>query len=90
MRQNDRVLVEVVDGGDETILEFLLGGDGDVAPHRAGEFGKDALDQVEPGAMLGREGEFEAVRGLIGEPGSGLFGDVGGMIVEDQLDVAAG
>ena len=36
----------------------------------AGEFGKEALDEVEPGAVLGREGEFEAVRGLIGEPGS--------------------
>jgi hypothetical protein len=28
----------------------------------------------------------EEVRGLIGEPGFGLFGDVRGMIVEDQLD----
>jgi hypothetical protein len=36
--------------------------------------------------VLGREGEFEAVRGLLGEPGSGLFRDVCGMIVEDQLD----
>jgi hypothetical protein len=33
-----------------------------------------------------REGEFEAAGGLIGEPGSGLFGDVGRMIVEDQLN----
>jgi hypothetical protein len=70
---NDGVLVEVV---DEAILEFLLGGDADVAQHGAGEFGKEALDEVEPGAVLGREGEFEAARGLLGEPGSGLFGDV--------------
>ena len=40
--------------------------------------------------MLGREGEFEAVRGLLRDPGSGLFGDVGGMIVEDHLDRSAG
>ena len=40
--------------------------------------------------MVGREREFGAVRGLIGEPGSGLFGDVRGMIVEDQLDRGRG
>ena len=36
--------------------------------------------------MLGGESKFEAVRGLGGEPGSGLFGDMRRMIVEDQLD----
>ena len=36
--------------------------------------------------MFWREGEFEAAGGLIGKPGSGLLGGVGGMIVEDQLD----
>src|SRR5215831_4736451 len=47
---------------------------------------KKALDEIEPGAVCGREGEFEATGGLIGEPSLGLFGDVRGMIVEDQLD----
>ena len=69
---NGGVLVEIVDGGHQTILEFLLGGDADVAEHRAGELGEEALDQVEPGAVLGREGKFEAMRGLLGKPGSGL------------------
>ena len=45
---NDGVLIEVVHGGHETILEFLLGCDADVAQHGAGEFGKEALDEVEP------------------------------------------
>jgi hypothetical protein len=40
--------------------------------------------------VLGSESEFEAVRGLTGEPSSGLFGDVRGMIVEDQLDRRVG
>ena len=40
--------------------------------------------------MLRREGEFEAAGRLIGEPGSGLLGDVGRMIVEDQLDCRMG
>src|SRR5262249_2227095 len=50
------------------------------------ELGEKALDEVEPGTMLGRESEFEAAVGLIGEPSLGLFGDVRRMIVEDQLD----
>jgi hypothetical protein len=50
----------------------------DVAQDGAGEFGKEALDEVGPGAVLGREGELEAVRGLIGEP-------VRRMIVEDDV-----
>src|ERR1700757_4441242 len=46
---------------------------------------KEALDEVEPRAVLGSEGEFEAAGGLIGEPGFGFLGDVRGVIVEDQL-----
>ena len=87
---NDGVLVEVIHGGHETILEFLLGSDPDVTQDGAGEFGKEAFDEVEPRAVLGREGEFETARGLIGEPGFGLLGDVCGMIVEDQLDRGVG
>ena len=49
---NDGVLVEVVHGGHETILEFLFGRDPDVAQHGAGEFGKEALDEIEPGTVL--------------------------------------
>jgi hypothetical protein len=60
-----------------------------VAQDRAGEFGKEALDEVEPGAMLGREGELEAAGGSSGEPSCGFSGDVRGMIVEDQLDGGA-
>src|SRR5712672_2345870 len=48
--------------------------------------GKKALHEVEPGAVFWRESKFETADGLTGEPGSGLLGDVGGMIVEDQLD----
>ena len=51
---------------------------------------KEALDEVEPGAMRRREGEFEAMCGLLCDPGTGLFGDVRGMIVEDQLDRGVG
>jgi hypothetical protein len=38
----------VVHSGHEAILEFLLGGDTDVAEDGAGELGKKALNEVEP------------------------------------------
>ena len=44
----------------------------------------------EIGERCEAEGIYKAVRGLIGEPGFGLFGDVRGMIVEDQLDRCVG
>src|SRR5215470_5141174 len=87
---NDGIAVEIIHGGHEAILELLLGCDADVAQDGAGEFGKEALDEVEPRAVIGSESKFEAVRGLTGEPGSGLFGDMCGMIVEDQLDCRLG
>jgi hypothetical protein len=76
---NDRFLIEVIHGGDDTILEF----DADVAQHRARPFEK------QPSMRLSREpcveGEWEGAERL-GESGVGLLGDVHGMIVEDQLD----
>ena len=67
-RVNDGILVEVIHRGHEPILEFLLGDDANVAQHRARKFGKEALDEIEPGAMLGCEDKFKAMRRLIGEP----------------------
>ena len=87
---NDRIVVEVVHGGHEAVLEFLFGGDADVAEDRTGELREEALDEVEPGAMLGSEGELESPSGLIGEPSSRLPGDMRGMIVEDQVDRRVG
>src|SRR6266478_4586550 len=87
---DDRILVEVVHGSHDAILEFLFGGDTDVANDGSGKLGKKALHEVEPGAVFWRESKFETADGLTGEPGSGLLGDVGGMIVEDQLDCRMG
>jgi hypothetical protein len=55
---NDRIAVEIIDRGHEAILELLLGCDADVAQDRAGEFGKETLDEIEPGAVLGSESEL--------------------------------
>jgi hypothetical protein len=49
---NDGIAVEIIHGGQEAILEFLLGCDADVAQDGAGEFGKEALDEIEPRAVL--------------------------------------
>ena len=69
---DDGVAVEVINGGDDTVLEFLLGCDADMAQHRAGELGEETLDEIKPGAVLGREDEFEAAGGLLGEPQTSL------------------
>jgi hypothetical protein len=63
---NDGLLIEIVHGGD---FELLFGCDTDMTQNGAGEFGEEALDQVEPGAVGGGEREFEAVRGLLRHPG---------------------
>ena len=65
--------VDVGDSGQDPLLQFLFGGDADVPQDRAGKLGKEALDQVEPGAVLGREGEGEATFRLFCQPGFGLF-----------------
>ena len=82
--------IEFIHGSHDAVLEFLFGCDADVAQHRAGELGEEALHEIEPRAVLGSEGEFEAAGGLIGEPGFGFLGDVRGVIVEDQLDRGVG
>ena len=87
---DDGMLVDVIDSRQDPLLQFLFGCDSDVAQDRARELGEEALDEIEPGAMRGREGEFEAADRLTGEPSLGLFGDVRGMIVEDQLDRRVG
>ena len=87
---DDRMSVELVDGGDDALLEFLFRCDSDVAQDGAGKFGKEALDEIEPGAVPGREGEFEAAGRLLGEPSFGFLGNVRGMIVEDQFDRRVG
>ena len=87
---NDGIVVEVVYGSHEAVLELLLRGYADVAQDRTGELGEETLDEVEPGPMLGSEGELEPVSGLVGDPSSRFPGDMRGMIVEDQVDCRVG
>ena len=57
-----------------------------MAQDRTGELGEEAFDEIKPRAVLWREGELEASNWLSGEPASGFFRDVRGMIIDDQLD----
>jgi hypothetical protein len=84
------VSVEFIHDHHDAILEFLLGCDTDVAQHGAGELGEETLDQIEPGAVLGREDEFESTNGLLCKPSFGFLRDVCGMIIEDKLDRSMG
>jgi len=84
------VAIDVLDAEHDAFLELLLCRHADVAQDRAGELGEEALDEVKPGAVLGREGEREAARRLSGEPGLGFSGDVRRVVVQDQLDRRTG
>jgi len=42
------MLVDVVHGGHDAVLELLFGGDADVAQDGASKLGEEALDEVEP------------------------------------------
>ena len=87
---NDGIAIEEVHGGHDAIPELLFGRDANMAQHGAGQFGEEALDEVKPRAMRGSEGELEAARGLVGEPGFGLLGDMSRMIIQDEVDRRVG
>ena len=86
---DDGVAVDVLDAGQMRSLlayfEFTL-----MCRSRAGELGEEALDEVEPGAMLGREGELEAASRACGRPRFSFPRDMSRMIVEDELDGGTG
>src|SRR5947199_9435707 len=83
---NDGMAIDMIDGTHDALLEFLFGSYAVVAEDRACKLGEESFDEIEPGAVRGREGEFEAAGRLMGDPSSGLLGDVRGMIIEDQLN----
>ena len=75
---DDGMAIDVVDAGHDAFFELVLSGDPDVAQDRASELGEEALDEIQPRTMLGREGEREASRSSSVEPGSCFSRYVGG------------
>jgi hypothetical protein len=51
---DDWMMIDVVDAGHDALLEFVFRRDQDVAQDGAGELAEEALDEIEPGTMLGR------------------------------------
>jgi hypothetical protein len=51
---NDGIAPEFIHCGHDAVLELLFGCDPDLAQDRAGEFGEEALDEIEPGAVRKR------------------------------------
>jgi hypothetical protein len=60
---DDWMLVDVIHGGHDAILDLLFGCNTDAAQDGARELGKEAFNQVQLGAMLGSAGKFETARG---------------------------
>src|SRR5690242_21948328 len=83
---DDRISVEIAEVGKDTASEFGLGSDPKVTQQRARHFGKEALHEIEPGAVFWGEHEGETPLRLRGNPGLGFFGNMGRVNVEDQLD----
>ena len=84
-----RMAIDLVDTGDNALPELLFGCYPDVTQDRTCKLGEEALDEIEPGTVNRREGEFEAAGRASGEPASGLLRDMSGVIVENQLDCRA-
>ena len=70
----DRAL-EVVDAGVASAADALCG-----------DLGEEALDEVHPGRACGREVQLET--GVLFQPGPHLGRLVGGVVIENQVDVA--
>src|ERR1700682_3610697 len=87
---DDRISIDLLDTAPDAFLEFLFCCHPAVAQDRAGEFGEETLDEVEPGAVFGCEGELEAAHRFSGEPSLGFSGDMRRMVVQDQLDRCSG
>ena len=71
-------------------LSSSLEGDTDLAQNRAREFREESFDDIEPRSVLRREDEGKAALALLIEPRDGFLRDVGGMVVEDDLDRGIG
>src|SRR6201998_4828379 len=78
--------IAVVEVRDDPLLEFSFRSHPDATQDGARHFREEALDQVEPGAMLWREHEAEAALALCGKPLVGLLRHVRRMILQNDLD----
>jgi hypothetical protein len=62
---NDRIAVKVIDELGDALFQLVFRVDADVAEHGASGFGKEPLDEVQPGTVLwGEETNWKRPSGL--------------------------
>jgi hypothetical protein len=69
---NDRIAVKVIDELGDALFQLVFRVDANVAEHGASGFGKEPLDEVQPGTVLWGADELETSLGSGGEPGLGF------------------
>jgi hypothetical protein len=72
-----------------SVDQFLFAGDTYAAQHASRHFTEHGFHDVQPGAVFRRKDELESMR-VEAQPSFRLFGDVGGMIVEQQPNPGLG
>ena len=80
-----RVFVAVCDVGVYGADEFRDARDGEASELTLGQFGEEALDEIEPGRAGGNEVEVDP--GMFFEPPTHLLVLVRGIVVEDEMNV---
>jgi hypothetical protein len=87
---DDGFAVEVIKVSKDPCFELILGCDANAAEHGSSHLGEETFDKIEPRAVFRGKYQGEATLRLGGEPRLGFFGDVCGVVVEDQLDGGIG
>jgi hypothetical protein len=59
---NDRIAVKVIDERGDALFQLVFRVDANVAEHGASGFGKEPLDEVQPGTVLWGEDELDVPR----------------------------
>ena len=87
---DDGFAVDFIEVGEDSRFEFGLGCDANMTQQGARHLGEEAFHKIEPGTMFRSKHKGEAALWLGGKPRLGFFGDVRGVVVEDQLDGGIG
>ena len=86
---DDWLRVDFSDSREDSILQLLDGGDADVFEKGSRHLAKQCFGDVQPRSMRGSENVPEPV-GVFGQITAGLFGEMSGVVVEDDSDDAFG
>ena len=84
---DDWLSVDFSDSGEDSIFQLLDGGDADVFEKGSCHPAKQCFGDVEPRSMRGSENVPESV-GVFAQIPAGLFGEMGGVVVQDDSDDA--